>query len=465
MAAVLPSEVDLLVLGGGAGGLTAARQGRRLGATVVLVTDGPLGGDCTWTGCIPSKALLAAAAGGASFDEALRRVEHAVQAVAATENEATLAAEGIRVIQGHGVLRAPGHLEVDGTTVRARRTVVATGGKAGIPNVPGLDALAVLTNDTVFERRPQPTSLAVLGGGAIGCELAQAFARLGTKVTVIEALPRLLAREEPETSAAITTALQGDGVTVLVGSTVGRAAATHGGASLHLADGTVVEAQHVLVAAGRTPSSSGMGLETIGVKVDERGHVVVDAHLLTSVAGIYAIGDVTAGLQLTHVAARMAFVAAHNALGSGVRHRPKVFDDRVIPRATFTSPEVGRVGLTEAEAAALGPARVAYMALEHVDRAVAVGETNGFVKLIAGRRRWLGSAGGGRILGATVVAPTGGDVIHEVAVAMQTNMFTGRLAQTVHAYPSWSMAVQQAALQFFMPVNGISARPAKRSPS
>ena len=148
-----------------------------------------------------------------------------------------------------------------------------------------------------------------------------------------------------------------------------------------------------------------------------------------------------------------------------MRHRPKVFDDRVIPRATFTSPEVGRVGLTEAEAAALGPARVAYVALDQLDRAVAVGETNGFVKLIAGRRRWLGNAGGGSILGATVVAPTGGDVIHEVAVAMQTNMFTGRLAQTVHAYPSWSMAVQQAALQFFMPVNGISARPARRSSS
>ena len=459
------SDVDLLVVGAGAGGLTAAREGRRLGATVALVSDGPLGGDCTWTGCIPSKALLAAAAGGASFDEALRRVEHAVQAVAATENEPALVAEGIRVIAGHGVFRAPGHIEVDGATVRARRTVIATGGKASIPKVPGLDALAVLTNDTIFQPRPQPVSLAVLGGGAIGCELAQAFARLGTKVTVIEALPRLLAREEPETSAAITVALQRDGVTVLVGSTVVRAAATPLGASLHLADGTVVEAQHVLVAAGRTPSSSGMGLETIGVKVDDSGHVVVDGHLLTSVAGTYAIGDVTAGLQLTHVAVRMAFVAANNALGSGVRHRPKVFNDRVIPRATFTSPEVGRVGLTEAEAAAIGPARVAYLSLDHVDRAVAVGETNGFVKLIAGRRRLLGSAGGGRILGATVVAPTGGDVIHEVAVAMQTNMFTGRLAQTVHAYPSWSMAVQQAALQFFMPVNGISARPARRSPS
>lgn len=465
MAALLPPDVDLVVLGAGAGGLTAAREGRRLGASVVLVTDGRLGGDCTWTGCIPSKALLAAAAGGASFDEALSRVEHAVHAMAATENEVTLASEGIRVIAGRGMFQAPGHLDVDGTAVRARRTVIATGGTASIPKIAGLDTITVLTNDTIFERRPQPTSLAVLGGGAIGCELAQAFARLGTKVTVIEALPRLLAREEPETSAAITTALQGDGVTVLVGSRVVRVGATLSGASLHLADGTVVDAQHVLVAVGRTPSSSGMGLETIGVKVDERGYVVVDSHLLTTVEGVYAIGDVTAGLQLTHVAARMAFVAAHNALGSGLRHRPKVFDDRVIPRATFTSPEVGRVGLTEAEAAAIGPARVAYLSLEHVDRAVAVGATNGFVKLIAGRRRLLGSAGGGRILGATVVAPTGGDVIHEVAVAMQTNMFTGRLAQTVHAYPSWSMAVQQAALQFFRPVNGISARPARRSPS
>ena len=216
----------------------------------------------------------------------------------------------------------------------------------------------------------------------------------------------------------------------------------------------------MLVAIGRTPSGRGFGLEEVGVEVDARGAVVVDTTMATRVAGIWAAGDVTGGLQFTHAAGRMGWVAASNALSTLAKVRSFRFDPTNVPWATFTTPEVGRVGLTEAEAAAAHPrGRVAYLPLEHVDRAIATGAERGFVKLIAAPKQVVGHVGGGRLVGATIVAPTGGELIHEAALAMRTNMFVGRLAQTTHAYPTWSMAVQQAALQFFGPSAGLVARP------
>ncbi len=235
---------------------------------------------------------------------------------------------------------------------------------------------------------------------------------------------------------------------------------------MHLDDGTSVAAGELLVAIGRSPAGRGFGLEEIGVDVDERGAVVVDETMATSVSGIWAVGDVTGGLQFTHAAGRMGWVAASNALSKLAKIRKFRFDPTNVPWATFTSPEVGRVGLTETEAAEQHPtARVALLPLEHVDRAVAVGAEQGFVKLIAAPKRVIGHLGGGRLVGATVVAPTGGDLVHEAALAMQTNMFVGRLAQTTHAYPTWAMAMQQAALQFFGPSAGLRARPVQAQPS
>ncbi|MGE0307645.1 MAG: NAD(P)/FAD-dependent oxidoreductase [Acidimicrobiia bacterium] len=461
------TDYDVVVIGGGAGGLVAAKEARRRRARVVIVQDGPLGGDCTFTGCVPSKALLAAAAQGNSFDEAMARVHTAVARIAATEDATALAREGIAVIAGFARFRDPTAIDVDGTVVRSKRFIVATGARPLIPAIPGLRDSNPLTNETLFQLERRPDSLAILGGGPIGCEMAQAFARLGSQVTLIEAESRLLPREEPEASAVLAEALTRVGVAVRVGAKATLVERSPDGTvCVHTETGEPVAAAHLLAAIGRAPSGRGFGLDEIGVEIDQRGAINVDDTMATNVDGIWAVGDVTGRLQFTHVAGRMGWIAASNALSKLRRVHQFRLDTRAIPWVTFTSPEVAHVGLTEAETADRHPgARVAHLPLTHVDRAVAVGATDGFVTLIAAPRRGTRHLAGGRLVGATVVAPTGGELIHEAAVAMQTNMFVGRLAQTTHAYPTWSMAIQQAALQFFGESAGLRARPAQAAAS
>lgn len=453
---------DLLVVGGGAGGLTAAREGVRRGARTALVSDGPLGGDCTHTGCVPSKTLLAAGEQGASFDDAMAAVRSTIERIAATEDTATLQSEGIEVISGHASLVGPGVADVDGTRLDARRIILATGARAAVPGIPGLADLDPLTNETLFSLDQLPKRLTVLGGGAIGVEMAQAFATLGTAVTIVEAESRLLPREEPEASEVLADVLTRRGIDLKIGRGTRLAERTAAGDCLRLDDGEIIEADQILVATGRAPNTQGLGLEAAGVETDERGFIRTDETLATTGKGIWAIGDVNGRMLFTHAAAQMAFVATRNALARWPRVPKARFDATPIPWVTFTSPEIARVGMTEAEAADHG-GRVAYLPLDGVDRAVITGATTGFVKLIAGPRRGLGNLGGGRVLGATVVAPTGGELIHEAALAMRTGMFTGRLAQTTHAYPTWSTGIQQAAAQFFMPIDGREARPARPS--
>lgn len=457
---MIRATYDVVVVGGGAGGLTAARDARRRGASTLLVQAGPLGGDCTFTGCVPSKTLLSAAAAGEGWDDALARVHRTVDAVAATEDDAALAREGIDVIHGWGRLTAPDRIDVEGRTVDAEAVIVATGATPLVPPIPGLDGVAHLTSDTVFDLSTPPASIAILGGGPIGCELAQAFARLGVAVTLVEGDDRVLPREEPDASAVVADALRADGVALRLGAEAVAVEDGRVGPRLALAGGELVDAAQLLVAVGRRPAGAGFGLEEVGVELDGRGAVVTDDTMATAVPGIWAVGDVTGRLQLTHAAGRMALVAVSNATNRWARLRPQRFDAGQVPWATFTDPEVGRVGLTEAQAAPLG-AKVAELPFTDLDRAVTVGRTEGFVKLIAGPRRGLGWAGGGRLLGATVVGPTGGDLIHEAALALRTSMFTGRLAQTVHVYPSWSMAIQLAAAQLFFESQGRRARPAR----
>ena len=451
---------DVVVVGGGAGGLTAAREANRRGARTVLVSEGPLGGDCTHTGCVPSKALLDAAARGQSFAEAIATVRQRIDDVAATEDADTLAREGIEVVSGRGRLAGGRGVDVDGRRIEGRHIILATGARAAVPPIPGLREQPHLTNETIFDLDAQPRRLAILGGGAIGAELAQAFRGLGSDVTVVEAEPRLLSSEEPEASAVIGERFRDRGVDVRCGARVERVERTEtGDVCLHLGDGTTVEADRLLVATGRTPTTDGLGLSDAGVEVDERDFIRTDDSLATTAPGIWAIGDVTGRMPFTHAAGRMAFVAVANAL-SRVPLRKARFDPRPIPWVTFTSPEVARVGMTEREAADHG-GRVAYLPLSDVDRGMITGDTDGFVKLIAGPRRLLGNAGGGRLLGATIVAPAGGELIGQVALAMRTNMFTGRLAQTTQAYPTWSMAIQETAAQFFMTQRGHTARDAR----
>lgn len=455
---------DMVVIGGGAAGLVAAREARRLGKTVVIVQHGPLGGDCTFTGCVPSKTLLAQAAQRQPFEAAIATVHEVVAHIAAGEDAAAMAHYGIDVIDGRATVHGARRVEVNGTTLKTRRVVVATGARPLLPPIPGLADLPPLTNETLFQLTAAPGSMIVLGGGPIGCEMAQAFARFGTAVTLIEAAARLLPREEPEASAVVARALEADGVVVRVGTAAtGVARLADGRVELTTDQGPPVQAEHLLASVGRAPSGRGFGLEAAGVEIDARGAVVVDDAMATNVRGIFAAGDVTGRLQFTHAAGRMGWIAAANALSKVARVRRFRFSTAAIPWATFTSPEVGRVGLTEAEAAGRYPgARVAFLPFEHVDRALATGHTDGFVKLIAVPRRVIGHLAGGRLVGATVVGPTGGDVVHEAALAVQTRMLVGRLAQTTHAYPTWAATVQQAALQFFGSSSGFSARPARR---
>jgi len=449
---------DLIVIGGGAAGLGAARAAARVKARVLMITDGPPGGECTFTGCVPSKTLIEAAARRLPFPVAARRVRDAIATIAATETADALRAEGIDVELGRARFVAPGRIEVDGKPVTGRRLVVATGAAPLVPPIPGMAEVAYLTNETVFDLTDLPASLAVLGGGAIGCELAQAFARLGSRVTLIESQDRLLGDQEPEASQVIADVFTREGIDLRLGVEVDKVGTDPGGVLLSLHDGTHLIAQRLLVAAGRTSLNEGLGLPAAGIVVDERGYIVTDDHLATTARGVYAAGDVTGRAPFTHTAFAMGRLATGNAL---LRRRTRYRADAT-PWVTFTDPEVARVGITEAEAAHHG-GQVAHLPMTDVDRAITAGQTHGFIKLIAGPRRLLGNLGGGRILGATIVASRAGEMIHEPALAMATGMFTGRLAQATHAYPTWSYGTQLAAAQFFMTIGGRRARPAQPS--
>ncbi len=452
---------DLIVIGGGAGGLAAARAAARRGARTLLVQQGRLGGDCTFTGCVPSKTLIEAAERGEPYAAAMAAVRTTVATIAETEDDAVLRREGVDVLHGWARFTAPGRLEVEGRSLAADRVIIATGAGPAVPPIDGLADTGFLTSETIWGLDRQPRSLAVLGGGAVGCELAHALARFGTEVTVLEAEDRILPREEPEASSVIADALRSNGVTVGTGKQVQRVEPAPGSAGLrlHLAGGAPVEVERLLVAVGRRAAVRDLGLDAAGVATAD-GVIVTDGSLSTTAKGVWAVGDVNGRLPFTHAADEMGRIAAGNALSKLARVHARSFRTDWIPWVTFTRPEVGRVGMTEAEAAGHG-GRVAYLPMAEVDRAVAAGRTEGFVKLIAGPRFGLGNAAGGKVLGATVVAARGGELIHEPALAMRARLFTGRLAQAVHAYPTWSVAIQQAAAQFFVETGGRRARPAR----
>lgn len=421
-----------------------------------------MGGDCTFTGCVPSKALIESAARGWPFSRAISHMGDVVEQIAGTENAEVLATEGIEVIEGQACFSGRRVLSVDGRTVRAGRVVIATGSSPALPPIPGLADVAFLTNETVFELTELPRSLAVLGGGAIGCELAQVFHRFGTEVRVLEAEDRLLPREEPEAGAVLAAVFASEGIALHLGAKVARVQPSPDGEGIRaeLSDGSSVQAARVLVAVGRRPVTERLDPAAAGIDLDERGFVRTDRYLRTTAPGVYAVGDVTGRLLFTHAADEMGRLAVRNAFG---RLGRTPFDTSAIPWVTFTDPEIAHVGMTESEAASHG-AQVAHLPMSSVDRAILAGRTEGFVQLIVGPRLLLRGTGGGKVLGATIVGPRAGEMIHEVALAMRSSMFTGRLALTVHAYPAWSTGVRQAAAQFFMEVDGRRARPAGSPP-
>ncbi len=454
-------DYDLVVIGGGAGGMGAARTGVRRKKSTLLIQDGEIGGDCTFTGCVPSKAFIAAAGKGRTFAEAMASAHRAIKTIAATEDVEVFRHEGIDVRLGRARFVSANEIDLDGERIGADRFVIATGAKPAVPNIDGLRALDHLTSDDVWSLTERPASLAVLGGGAIGSELAQAFARLGTKVTIVEAADRLLSKEEPEVSATIEDVFRREGIDVRVKQKVTKVEETGPGgrARVHVDGGAPIDVDRVLVAIGRAPVTKGLDPEVAGVDLDERGFIKTDDYLRTTAQHIWSVGDVAGKLQFTHAADEMGRIAVGNAF-SGFRQRR--FRSERTPWVTFTSPEVGRVGLSEAEAAERAPgARVAFLPMTEVDRAVAADETDGFIKIVVGPRWPSGNLAGGKILGATVMCSTGGELIHEFALAIRAGMFPARLALTTHAYPTWAMGVQKAIGQLFLELEGRSADAAR----
>ena len=309
-------------------------------------------------------------------------VRHAVSAIAATETAQVLAAGGIDVLRGRAAFASRREITVGGRRVRAERFVIATGSRPALPPVPGLAETEYLTNETIFGLDELPGRLAVLGGGAVGCELAQAFARLGCQVTLIEAAPRLLPAADPQASRVLQEVFRGEGISVRTAVAAASVKQKGKGVTLLLAPGKEIDADRLLVATGRQPVSDSVGLQAAGVRVDERGCIVTGRHLATTAPGIYAAGDVTERMPFTHVAHAMGRLAARNPL----RRRwspPGRFSTAAIPWVVFTGPEVAQVGLTEPQAAATLPGpRVAYLPVREADRAVTAGRTQGFVKII-----------------------------------------------------------------------------------
>ena len=442
---------DLVVVGGGTAGLVSARTAAGYGARVILIEEHRLGGDCLWTGCIPSKSLIAAAdaattarsSGGlgvfasnvtVDFNRVMEHIQAAMNVIAPVDSAESLVRDNIEVLFGRARFTGHSTVEVDGREIRFRQALIATGAAPFLPHIPGIDPASVLTSETFWDLRTLPARLVVLGGGAIGCEIAQAMARLGSAVTLVHRGERLLPKEDERASAIVEAALIADGVDVRTRATVcGASSAGLSSGTFTLNDGSTLAFDRALVALGRRPNTVGLDLERAGVRQDSHGNVKVNSRLRTSNPRIWAAGDVTGLPRFTHIAGVNASVAVTNAV-LGLTRR---FDSAAVPRVTFTHPEVGTVGLQSGDALRAGH-RVIARDHEHVDRAVTDATTTGYTQLVVDKH--------GRVLGGTVVGPRAGETLGEISLAVRNRLTTSDIAGTTHAYPTyndglWNLAV------------------------
>ncbi|MCM2256368.1 MAG: mercuric reductase [Vicinamibacteria bacterium] len=450
-----PAEVyNLVVVGAGTAGLVAAAGAAGLGARVALVERDLMGGDCLNVGCVPSKALLRAARAIAEvkaaglfgiegvdgavvdFPKVMERLRRLRADIAPHDSAERFRSLGIDVFLGDGRFTGRDRVEVAGRTLRFRRALIATGGRAKAPDLPGLAASRALTNETVFSLTALPRRLLVIGGGPIGCELAQAFARFGSQVTLVQSAAQVLDREDPEAAALVAAALRQDGVELVTGAAVQAVSRDASGCHVKVktaAGEQALHAEEVLVAVGRAPNIEDLGLEAAGVAHAPTG-VTVDDFLRTTNPAIYASGDVCSRFKFTHAADALSRIVLRNALFFG-RERASAL---TIPWCTYTSPELAHVGLTESDALAAGHACQAIrVPLEQVDRARLDGDT-GLLKVVV-------AAGSDRILGATLVAPDAGNMISELTLAMTAGVGLGTIARTIHPYPTQGEVIKRAA--------------------
>ena len=457
-----PASFDrnLVVIGGGSAGLVTAYIAAAVKAKVTLVERHALGGDCLNTGCVPSKALIRSArflsqvkrsaefgihsaSADFSFAQVMERVQRVVQAIEPHDSVERYTGLGVHVALGSARIVSPWAVDITDASGQVQRLstraiVIAAGARPFVPPIPGIDAVAPLTSDNVWQLRERPARLLVLGGGPIGCELSQAFARLGSQVTQVEMAPRLLLREDPEVSALVAERFAADGVNVLVDHKAARFEVVDGEKWLiaeHQGKDIRIGFDALLVAVGRVANLKGYGLEELGVATGKT--VNVNGFLQTNFPNIYAAGDVAGPYQFTHVAAHQAWYAAVNALFDPFKKFTA--DYRVIPAATFTEPEVARVGLNELEAnEAKTPYEVTRYGIDDLDRAIADSEAHGFVKVLT-------VPGKDTILGVTIVGDHAGDLLAEYVLAMKHGLGLNKILGTMHTYPTLAEANKYAA--------------------
>ena len=446
---------DLCVIGGGAGGLAVAAGAAQMGAQVVLVERGRMGGDCLNYGCVPSKSLLAAAhlasarrrgaAFGVVYDPP--RIDFAAVADSVARVVAGLAPNdsverftrlGVRVIAAEARFLDRRTVRAGDTLIRPRRFVIATGSMPVVPPIPGLDSVPFLTNETVFANRALPEHLIVIGGGPVGVELAQAHRRLGAAVTVIDAGP-LLPRDDPELTALLTAELAAEGIGLRPSAAIDRVERTGGGIAVILAGDKHIAGSHLLVAAGRRPDLAALDLPAAGIAATAQG-IVVDARLRTKNRHAYAIGDAAGGPQFTHVALHHAGIVIRNALF----RLPARVDYRALPRVTYTDPELAQVGLGETEARERGAVHVLRSSFADNDRAHTERDTVGEVKIVTARN--------GRILGAAILGRSAGELILPWALAISQRLKIGAMANLIVPYPTRGEAGKRAAGEFYTPL-------------
>ena len=435
-------RADLCVIGAGSGGLSIAAGAVQMGASVILIEQSRMGGECLNTGCVPSKALLAAAARGDDFAAAYDHMRQVIAAIEPHDSAERFRGLGAHVVFGKAQFVARRFLEVGDTSVTARRFIVATGSAPVIPSIPGLDSVPYFTNETLFDSAPEPSHLLVLGGGPVGVEMAQAYRRLGAEVTLVEG-KRLLGRDDPELVPIVRAQLIEDGVTIHEETPVTAVEADGAGVALTCGSGDAslrLSGSHLLVAAGRRPKIEGLGLEDAGVALND-GVPLIDARLRTTNKRIFAIGDVVGPYRFTHTASYQARIVITNAL---FRLPARVRYDAV-PWVTYTDPELAHVGLSEAEARAKSnEVRILRFPFEENDRAIAEGATRGLVKVVATRR--------GRVLGASIVGAHAGELILPWVLAVKYRLGVGKLAQAIVPYPTLSEASARAAGSFHAPM-------------
>ena len=447
-------ETDICVIGAGSGGLSVAAGAVQMGARVVLIEAAEMGGDCLNSGCVPSKALIAAAKAAEAQRRGFRGiapVDPQVDFAAVKDHVAAVIAQiapvdsqdrfeglGCTVIRAFARFTGPQEVVAGDHTVHARRFVIATGSRPFVPPIPGVETTPYLTNETIFTLRDRPGHLIVIGGGPIGIEMAQAHRRLGCEVTVIEGA-RVLGREDPELAAVVIAALRDEGIGLIEGQPVVRLSGSAGAVEVVLGDGTTVTGTHLLMAVGRKVALDGMDLAAAGVAFTSRG-VTVDARLRSTNRQVFAVGDAAGGLQFTHVAGWHAGVVIRQA----VLGLPAKADPRAVPRATFTEPELAHVGLTEAEARKLHGDRLTVIRadLHHNDRAIAEGKAKGFAKVMVVK---------GRPVGASIVGPQAGELIGLWSLAISARLKMSAVAGMIAPYPTLGEVSKRAAGAYFSP--------------